>query len=168
MQRETNSYFKLKDYFENLTKSSQFIKSFAGYFRRELLNKEASDDLDAPYLTIFGYSLGLSGPEQNTISVRKIRIGIMYNNVPEDDFEAQYRAIDNAESHLLKILARIRWDSSQENHFLYNSFIKDSVEISPVELTLNSFGSECYLELKNSQSLKLEADDWKDIDSICS
>ena len=168
MQRENNSYLKMKDYFENLTKQSNFLNSFVGYFQRELITKDSNDQLDEPYLAIFGYSLGLSGPEQNTISVRKIRFAIMYNNVAEDDFIKQYEAVDNAEKLSLKVLARIRWDASKEDHFLYNAFMKESVQIEPTEINLKSFGAECYLELKNSQSLKLEADDWKDIDNICS
>lgn len=114
-----------------------------------------------------GYSLGLSGPEQNTISLRKVRFAIMYNSVSEDDFTKQYQAIDNAERFILKVLARIRWDAANPDHFLYNAFIKDSVKIEPTELSLKSFGAECYLELKNSLSLKLASDDWKDIDGVC-
>lgn len=167
MRSKNNSYLKLKDYFKELVEDSNFLNSFSGYFQRELQNKEGNDELTEPYLAIFDYSVGLSGPEQNTISVRKLTFAIIFNNVPEDDFELQYKAIDEAEEMVLQVLAKIRYDSSIEEHFLHNSFIKDSVTIEPVELNEKSFGSVGYVELKNNKSLKLLPEKWKSINNIC-
>lgn len=162
MTSESNSYLKMKDYFESLVNKSVHVKSFAGYFQRELVNLDAGDELSSPYLALFNYELGLSGPEQNTISVRKFSFAIMYKNVPEDDLEAQYSAIDQAEEIILKFLARIRLDAADSGHFLYRAFRKDNILITPVELSLSAFGSECTIEFQNNQALKALPEDWTD------
>lgn len=163
MKSQSNSYLKLKDYFENIVDQSTFINSFAGYFQKELKNKESNDELTEPYLAIFDYSVGLSGPDQNTIAVRKISFAIIFNNIPEDDFELQYKAIDDAEEMALQVLARIRNDSGNDEHFLFNSFIKDSVTIEPIELNAKSYGSVAYLEIKTNKSLNLDVERWSDL-----
>ena len=84
-----------------------------------------------------------------------------------DDFEGQYNAIDTAEKLAIKVLSRINFDSNTQSHFLWNSFLKDSVVINPVELTGNDFGVEVFFNFKNKQPLKVELEDWKDINKIC-
>lgn len=167
MEDQSNSYLKMKNYFEELAENSKDINSFSGYSNTELKTKESNDELEEPYLAIFDYSLGLSGPEQNTISVRKLSFAVVFNNVPEDDFELRYKAIDDAEDIVLQVLAMIKHHSSIKNHFLYNSFMKDSVEIDDLELNAKSFGSVCYLELKNNTALKLQKDRWNFVPDNC-
>lgn len=162
MLKENNSYLKMKDYFENLVEKSAHVKSFAGYFQRELMNKNAGDELESPYLALFDYTLGLSGPEQNTISVRRLNFAVMFENVPDDDLEAQYNAVDQAEAIILKFLSRIRLEAANENHFLYRAFRKENILIAPIELSLTAFGAECVIEFQNSQALKALPEDWTD------
>jgi hypothetical protein len=164
---ENNSYLKLKDYFKDLVEKSVHVKSFVGYFQRELMQKDGGDELESPYLAIYGYGNTLSGPEQNTISVRKISFAVMYKGVPNDNIELQYQAVDNAEEIVKKFLSRIRMDSYNPEHFLYKAFIKEGTEISPVELSITSFGSEVSLEFKNNQSLKMNPEDWNDNPATC-
>ena len=166
---EANSYKKMKDYFENLVEQSNFLNDFVGFFQREWANRTAAytNELASPNLTLFKYKLGFDGPEENTIAVRQIGFAIMFTKVNNDDFEAQYNAIDLAEQLALKVISRIKYDNHNENHFLYNSFIKDSVEISPVELSASDFGVEVFFNLRNKQLLKVDPTDWKDIDQVC-
>ncbi|MFL9834987.1 hypothetical protein [Chryseobacterium terrae] len=152
----------MKDYFEDLVSKSKHVKSFAGYFQRELLTKSENDELPSPYLALFDYELTLSGPEQNTISVRKIGFAVMFKNIDEGSLSDQYKAIDDAEEIVMKFLARIKIDSKKEDHFLYNSFQKENTLCTPVELSQTSFGAEVFLEFKNNQSLKSNPDDWED------
>ncbi|WP_265427885.1 hypothetical protein [Chryseobacterium sp. YIM B08800] len=162
MPRENNSYLKMKDYFEDLVSKSVDVKSFAGYFRRELLNNMEKSDFESPYLALFDYELTFSGPEQNTISTRKIGFAVMYSNVYDDDLELQYQRIDDAEQIILEFMARMKVESADENHFLHKAFKKEGSIITPVELEDNSFGSEVTLEFNNNQSLKAHADKWTD------
>lgn len=165
---QENSYLEIKQYFENLVEQSNFLFDFVGFFQREWANRTASvKGLQTPSLTLFKYQLGFDGPEENTVAVRQIGFAVMYNDIKADDFEAQYNAISNAEKLALKVLARIRFDHYKNDHFLFNSFIKESVEINPVELSANDFGVEVFFSLKNKQLLKIEPSDWKDIDTIC-
>lgn len=167
MENQNNSYLKMKNYFAELVENSKDINSFSGYSSAELKTKEANDELEEPYLAIFDYSLGLSGPEQNTISVRKLSFAVVFNNIPEDDFELQYKAKDDAEDIVLQVLAMIKHHSSINDHFLYNSFMKDSVEVDELDLNARSFGSVCYLELKNNKALKLQKERWNYVPDNC-
>lgn len=164
--KKGSSYLRLKNYFENLVKQSNFLEDFSGYFSRELHDKEYK--MLSPCLALFGYSLGLEGEEMATTAVRKLSFGIIYNNVKHDDYEKQYEAVDNAEFLALKISARIRLDSNNKDHFLYGALMKNSIEIRPIELEGNGiFGAEVSLKLKNFQTMKVSTDDWKDLDKIC-
>lgn len=165
--QKNNSYLKLKNYFKDLVEKSIHVKSFVGYFQRELAQKDGGDELDSPYLAIYGYGNTLSGPEQNTISVRKLSFAVMYKGIPDDDLELQYKAVDDAEEIINIFLARIRMDSNDPEHFLYNAWNKEGTEISPVELSISAFGSEVSLEFKNNQFLKMHPEDWNDNPPTC-
>lgn len=165
---QNNSYLKIKKYFEKLVKNHCGICSFSGYFNRDLQHQESTfDGISSPYLALFKYELGLEGPKQNTIAVRKVAFALMFNDIPADDFEAQYTAIDNAEQLALQVLARVQLDNNNKNHLLYNTFLKDSVRVLPVELSNTAFGVEVYFSLKNPQKLTVDPNEWKDIDKVC-
>lgn len=163
-----NGYLEIKNYFKQLTENSNSIKEFSGFFNRELQNIITSfDGVKNPYLALFKYQLGLDGPKQNTVAVRQIGFAVMFNNVDNEDFELQYQSIDIAEKIALQVLARIQYDNNRKDHILFNSFLKESVQILPVELSNTSFGVEVFFSLRNKQSLSLIAEDWKDINSVC-
>lgn len=163
-----NSYIQIKNYFENLVLQSNFLNDFVGFFEREWKSKQAKlGGLKIPVLALFKYDVGFEGPDQNSIAVRKIGFAIMFNKIPAGDFQAQYNAIFEAEKLAFKVLSRIWIDSHDQEHFLYNSFLKDSVEIKPVELSSSDFGVDVIFNLKNKQILKIDTADWKDLDHIC-
>lgn len=163
-----NSYLQVKDYFENLVQQSNFLNDFVGFFEREWATKTASvKGLKSPCLALFKYNLGFDGPEQNTIAVRKTGFAIMFNDIKAGDYQAQYQAIHDAEALAVKVLSRIRHDNYDDSHFLYNAFLKDSVDISPVELSGNSFGVDVLFNFKNKQKLIVQVEDWKDIPHVC-
>lgn len=166
---DNNGYLKLKNYFQNLTAQANFLNGFAGFFSRELATQLTSrkDPLQAPYLALFKYQLGLEGDEMKTMGIRKLGFAVMINDVPKDDYELQYAAIDRAEQLALKVLARVKYDNNLKTHFLWNSLQKDSINIEPVELSRSDFGVEVTFDLKNSQTLTLDPADWKDITNIC-
>lgn len=83
-----------------------------------------------------------------------------------DDFTGQTAAIDKAEEIALKVLSRISFDSNTIGSLIYNSFLKGSVEITPVELSANDFGVEVFFDLKSPQSLSIELQDWDDFTKI--
>lgn len=162
MQRENNSYLKMKNYFQDLVSKSNLVNSFAGYFRRELFSIKDRDYFSSPYLALFDYELGFTGPEQNTISTRTIGFGIIYQNVPEDDLELQYQRIDDAEYIILQFMARMKIDAANEQHFLYRAFKKEGAIVTPIELEDGGFGAEVTIEFHNNQSLKSDPENWTD------
>lgn len=165
---EGNSYLQIKNYFENIADKAKFLNDFVGFFQREWANRTASvKGLASPTLALFKYELGFDGPDQNTLAVRKIGFAIMFNDVKPDDLEGQYIAIDDAEQIALKVLSRIRYDSNTPDHPLFNSFLKDSVEINPVELSGGEVGVDVLFNLKNKQLLKVDVGDWNDLSDIC-
>ena len=166
---QENSYNQIRNYFKNLVEQSKFLNGYSGFFQRELVGKMTNytTPLQAPYLALFEYNLGFDGPDNNTIAVRKIGMALMYNKIKADDQEQQYNAIHNAEQLAGKLISRVRFDSNNPDHFLYNSFLKDSVEISAVELSATDFGVEIFFSLKNKQLLIMHTEDWKDIPHVC-
>lgn len=163
-----NSYLQIKNYFENLVNQSNFLNDFVGFFAREwAIKKNRLNGLSSPILALFKYELGFDGPDNNTVAVRKIGFAILFNNLASDDIEAQYTSIHNAEALAIKVLSRIRHDSYDSSHFLYNSFIKESVDIQSLELSGNEFGVEVTFNLRNKQLLLVHQEDWKDILHEC-
>ncbi len=165
---KNNGYLEIKDYFQQIVAKNKKINEFVGYFTRDLHHKQAAfTGLPSPYLALFKYKLGLDGGPQNTVAVREVGFAVMRTDVADDDFEEQYKAIDECEQMALQILARIRYDNNNREHFLYNSFMKDSVRILPVELRSQSYGVEVFFSFKNPQKLVVAPDEWEDIDSVC-
>lgn len=163
------SYIELKKYFENLVENSNFLNSFVGYFSRELHNKQTSyDGIKAPFLCLFGYGIELEHNDYSSQAVRNINFGILFNNIPAGNYEEQYQAIDDAERLAFRVIARVRMDNNNEEHFLYRTFINNSLEVTPIELDGDGlFGVEVSFKLSNVQSLMVSPDDWKDIEKVC-
>jgi hypothetical protein len=59
------------------------------------------------------------------------------------------------------------FDSKNSKHFLYNSLIKESVQIIPMDIEKIGFGVEVFFNLKNMQPMIISPEDWKDIKSVC-
>lgn len=166
---EGNGYLKMKNYFEDLVDQSNFLNGFAGFFARELFNKLGSrkEPLKAPYLALFKYTLGLDGNEQSTQAIRKLGFSIIIHDIKPDDFEAEYAAVDLGETLALKVIARMIYDSKTPKHFLWNSVLKESIQIVPIDIEKIGFGVEVSFNVKNNQSMKIDLLDWKDVDSVC-
>ncbi len=157
MPKKNNSYSTMKGYLKQVVSEHPHIKGFVGYSSSELHKKQNDfDGIASPFLAMFKYELGLDGEKLNTIGVRKFGFAVMRSDVPTDDFEAQYEAVDECEALALSVLARINYDNNNPKHFLHNSFLKNTAKIKPVELSANSFGVECYFSLRNKQYLGLD------------
>jgi hypothetical protein len=163
------SYLQIRDYFQNLATHSAVLKDFVAFSQREWANRTASTQgIESPYLVLYKYEMGFQGPEENTLAVRHLGFAIMVqDNALQDDFEAQYTGINTAEQIALKILARIRYDSFNQEHFLYNSFMKETVVITDVEISAGEMGVDVFFSIKNKQTLKCDAADWADLDTTC-
>ena len=162
-------YLQLKKYFAHLAQKHKEIKENVGYFSREIIEKTNSfAGIASPFLAIYDYELGLDGGELNTLGKRKMVFSIIFANAPFDDFEAQQEKIDQAEQIALQLLARIRWDSNDKNHFLYNAFEKDLTKIYPVEEPqAHLFGVEVEIHFSTKQPLQINPEHWEDVFLTC-
>lgn len=166
--KNQNSYLGFKNYFEQIVAQSTFLKGFVGFSEREWNSKKSRmAGLATPTLALFHYQNSFDAPETKASSICKVGFAIMLSVKKPDDFAAQYEAIDTAEQHALKVISRITHDSSLPQHFLYNTIVKSSIVINPVELSGNDFGVEVFLNFKIPQSFKVNQNDWKDELLIC-
>lgn len=167
MQKE-NSYNKLYLYFKQIAEKSNLIKGFAGYFERDLSNQEQSyKGISSPYLALWNYEKGYEGENSNTIAIISVGYVILRNDIPIDDIEAQYQAIDSCEQIAKSVNSRLWFDNNDRNHLLYNAFIKEKTRIIPIDMEGVGFGVQVEVFFKNPENLKLNPDDWSDVDSIC-
>ena len=167
--KKKRMYKQLKDYFHHLADKHVMIQEHVGYFSREIIEKQSSfAGITSPFLAIYDYELGLDGGELNTLGRRKLVFSIVFADAPHDDFEGQQEKIDQAERIALQLLARIRWDSHQRNHFLYGAFEKDLTRIFPIEEPqAHLYGVDVEVHFKTKAPLVVNPADWEDTFLTC-
>lgn len=163
-----NSYFKLYEYFKKISQNSVFVQDFAGYFKHDLDAKiQSFNGIQSPYLALWDYNKEYLGENQSTLAVISLGYVVLKNDVPVDDIQAQYQAIDQCERIAKHINSRLRFDNLNPKHFLFNSFLKDKTRISPVDMKEVGFGVEVMVYFKNPEILELNPAEWADIDQAC-
>uniref|UniRef100_UPI0039A7059D hypothetical protein n=1 Tax=Ornithobacterium rhinotracheale TaxID=28251 RepID=UPI0039A7059D len=167
MQQE-NSYLRLYNYFKAIAEANVHINGFAGYFQRDLSNKlESYEGLSSPYLALWDYEKEYQGDDRNTVAVISLGYVILKSDVPPDDIEAQYAAIDECEKIAKSVNARLRYDNHDKSHFLFGSFLKEQTKIQPIDTEDLGFGVQVEVFFKNPEHLALKPEDWADIDMVC-
>lgn len=165
---QSTDFLAVKNYFENLVAQSTHLKDFTGIFSKEFFNKKDSfAGLQSPVLAMFKYELGYESQGQNKLAVRKLGFSIMFGDMEPNDFAMHYQKISEAEILANKVLARIEYDSYQQNTVMYNCYLPNTVQILPVELSYNHVGVDVFLSIKNAQNTKVLLEDWKDLENIC-
>lgn len=164
----SNNYNRIRNYFKNLSEKSTLLKDFAGFLDRELRNKTNSfTGISSPFLHLWKYQKGYLGENQQTMAVISVGYAILKNNISVTDFEAIYDAVDECEKIAHHVNSRIRYDSNDPNHFLFNSYLKDRTRIEPIYMEEVGFGVEVQVFFQNPQPIKLNPDEWTDIESVC-
>lgn len=164
----TNSYLQIKGYFQQITAAHHELQTFSGFISRELSEKKKSyDGIQSPFISLIKYRLMIDPNKQNNTGIRRVEFGIAMEGIDANDFEAQHIAINECERIAKEVLSRIKYDNHKRDHFLFNSFPDSPVTILPVALSLNAYGVEVILDLKNKESLKLNPAHWSDIDTVC-
>ncbi len=163
------TYDKVMRYFEQLVEKSNYLTGFVGFSDRQLTEIiNGHSGLQDYSLILFGYSGTLDGNKQRTLASRTISFAIL-KPVKSDDFEEQYATIGEAERIGLHVMSRINYDSQLPDHFLYNSFEKDSVRFNEVMAkdTDNLYGMEFHFRVKNSEPLTISPFEWADLKNLC-
>lgn len=161
--RRVNDYNILRGYFQHIAENSKWIKDFAGFMERELREKTNSfSGIPSPFLHLWKYEKGYLGDFQPTIAVINCGYVIMRNDVDINDFEAIYTAVDECETIAHHVNSRIRRDSNDPKHFLFNSYMKDRTRVEPVYMDEVGYGVEVQVYFKNPQPIQFEPTEWLD------
>lgn len=160
----------LKDYFKQL--HDQYVEFQANSFFRINITEIAgafSRDATYPCMVIEAAegNLGKSN-EISTIASRTPAFTI-YMNPDDHDYDAQDAALDKCEAIGLKILARMKHDSLDPNHLLYDKFDKISwswIQVGPI-FTEKLYGYRFLGTFDSNESLQVDHNDWKDLDNNC-
>lgn len=93
----------------------------------------------------------------------------VFQNPTKGDFAQQNEMIDQCERIGLKIIARMRHDSFEKTHMLYNRFNANSVKWTKIGPLFNEelFGYRFTGIITGSESLNIDPADWSDIDTVC-
>ena len=155
-------------YFKELVQLSVHIKD---YFRMDLKEITGSFRSSAqfPCLVLESHEGDLSGSSRmETVNERTLAFTI-YDKPKKSDFDDQNDKLSSAEAYGLKVIARMRYNSNQPSHFLYNRFKVENVtyhKVGPI-FNENLYGYRFQLTLLGNESLKLESTDWTDGPVIC-
>lgn len=162
------SYNLLKNYMQCLAEQCVFINDFIGYSSIELHNRlDSFRGVQSPFLALFSYEKTREGEDQNAVAITRLRYVILKNKVPIDDFEAQYKAIDECELIANVINARVRLDHHTKGHFLYRTFLEDRTAIEPIQQVGDLFGVEVSLSFQTLDFWNVNPEYWKDLERVC-
>lgn len=165
------TYKLVREYLESLATKHMEINDFCGMSVQQLADKISSTaGINSPIMVFFGYQWKLDGNNQRAFNTRSLSFSILYNNIKNDDFEAQEIAENNAERIGLEVLSRIHIDSLMpETGWLYKNFLKESVigRLLEREGADGFYGMEFHFDLKVLETLMVTKDMWTDGDRFC-
>jgi hypothetical protein len=165
------SYLKIDEYFQDIANKHIAIQDYCGTSVNELANKIGSHEgLKSPLLILFNIQSKLTGNQQRTMNNRTISFTVAFAGVDPNDYQAQKRAIDDAEYIGLQVIARINIDSKGKKvDWLYNNFDPSTVHFNELEADTveGLFGMEFHFDLKNSEPLLVDPDKWTDGADYC-
>ena len=127
-------------------------------------------DADLPCLVVESHEgdWDKSKPNQS-VNDRAFAFTVYYD--PENgNFDEQNDMLGLSEAMGFKIIARMRHDATIKGHILYNKFKVESVRNHKVGPVFNEqlYGYRFTGEISGAQPLIVSADDWTDIDAVCS
>jgi hypothetical protein len=158
------------DYFEQLNLN---LNDFAenSFFRLDLREIEGAirTGITYPCMAVESPDIDPSESTVNSSAIGRWFAFAVYMNPELDNQAEQTEMLDLCERICLKILARMRHDARIPEHPLYNKFLISScsgMKIGPV-FTEMLYGYRFTGMIKGSESLKVNAADWADIDLTC-
>lgn len=158
------------DYLEQLNLN---LKDFAenSFFRLDLREIEGAirTGITMPCMAVESPEIDPSASTVNSSTIGRWFAFTVYMNPEVDNQQEQNEMLDLCERIGLKVLARMRHDARIPAHPLYNKFLISScsgMKIGPVFTEL-LYGYRFMGMIQGSESLKIDAADWKDIDLTC-
>lgn len=158
------------DYMQNL--NSQ-LKDFPdnSFFRMDI--DEIFDGFRAginfPAMSIESPEGDTKGSQVSASVISRTFAFTILQNPEKTNYAEQNQMLDQCERIGLKILSRLRYDNTQMNNVLHQKVDLTGfswVKVGPI-FDEELYGYRFTVHLTGNESLKLDPDDWKDIDSIC-
>jgi hypothetical protein len=163
------SHSVIINYYQQL---QQNLIGLEDFFRMDLTEIQGSfrSDANFPCLTVESHESDLGKSQFNqSVNDRSFAFTVFYN--PENgNYDEQNQMLDASEAMGFKIIARMRYDATQKNHFLFNRFKAETVKTQKIGPLFNEqlYGYRFTGEITGPQPVILDADDWLDIDAVCS
>jgi len=165
------SYKKIDEYFKDIAVKNLDIQDYCGTSLNELADKIGQHSgMLSPILILFNIQNKLTGNQQRTLNNRTISFTVAFAGVDPNDYPAQVKAVDDAETIGLQILSRINIDSKGKKvEWLYNNFDPNTVHFMEFEAETAEglFGCEFHFDLKNPEPLLVDPAKWTDGDEYC-
>lgn len=156
------------NYFSDLQKKLNGLEDF---FRMDLTEIQGAfrSDADFPCLVVESHQSDLGKSQINhSVNDRSFAFTVFLN--PEiGNYSEQNEMLDISEELGFKIIARMRYDATKPDHFLFNRFKVSSVQNQKVGPLFNEhlYGYRFTGEITAAQSLIVNTEDWTDIDEVC-
>jgi hypothetical protein len=165
------SYKKVDEYFNDIAVKNVDIKDYCGTSVNELANKIGQHNgILYTILILFNIQNKFTGNQLRTLNNRTISFTIAFAGVDANDYPAQVKAVDDAETIGLQVLSRINIDSKGKKvDWLYNNFDPNTVHFMEFEAETveGLFGCEFHFDLKNPEPLLVDPAKWSDGDEYC-
>lgn len=141
------------------------------FFRMDLTEIEGSfrTGISFPAMAVESPDLDGNDSSVNNSVIGRAFFFTVYMNPRKSDYAGQDAAVDLCERIGWKIIARMRHDATNPDHFPYNKFKVASVsaiKVGPL-FTEHLYGYRFGGLISGGESLKVDPADWKDLDQIC-
>ncbi|MGB5821463.1 MAG: hypothetical protein WBG90_18415 [Saonia sp.] len=155
-------------YFTDLANNLIALNDF---FRMDLTEIQGAfrSKADLPCLVLESHEGDFSDSNvQSSVNARTFAFTV-YDKPGKGDYDDQNTKLNSAEEIGLKIIARMKHDSSLPDHFLYNRFKVEDINYSKVGPVFNErlYGYRFVGEIKGNEPLRVDPADWLDGPSIC-
>ncbi|MCT8340486.1 hypothetical protein MG296_10510 [Flavobacteriaceae bacterium TK19130] len=158
------------DYFQSLNELNVNFpeKSFSRMDLNEIMGQFRTG-VNFPHLAVESHDGNLDeSSHSNNVNGRTFAFTV-YQNPKAGNFAQQNEMLDQCERLGLQIIARMRHDANDPDHILYRRFETNSVNYIKVGPVFNEelYGYRFTGVIKGTESLKPNAADWSDLDTIC-
>ncbi len=158
------------DYFENLNAKSVYFAENS-FFRMDLseITGAFRKGITFPAMSVESPEGDAEGSTKNNSVLNRTGAFTIWEKPRTGNFQEQTEKIDDCEKIGLKIIARMRLDNANPASSLYGKFDAASVRWIKVGPIFNEglYGYRFTFTIAGSESLKVDPNDWEDIESVC-
>lgn len=162
------SHQDIIDYTKFLAENSEDVLYHFRFDQTELQGAIRTG-IEYPAFALESHEGDFSGSSKHSTVLNKTFAFSILFDPKRGNFDQQNEYLNTAESIGIQFIARMRLDSANKDHFLYNALKIDEIKFHKVGPIFSSklYGYRFEVSLNNNGSLKVDPSKWKDIDSVC-